>query len=127
MKKISIFTALFLLSASPMAYATSSLSGDWCQNTYNDFNMVMTISENGDIKRTMVGVEAGETGRLQEGFISVGASNITMELSGQPVSVYNVEVKKHWFTQKETLHIDYNDTNNEIYDRCVLNWTDIKK
>lgn len=123
MKKTNAILALFLVLGCQMALASTSISGDWCQNKFDDFNAVMTISENGEIRRAMVGVEAGESGYFETGFVSVGASNITMTLSGQDVSVYDIKVKKNWLTGQETLNIKYNDQDDEIFNRCKLNWS----
>lgn len=123
MKKTNAILSLIMVLGCQLALASPAISGDWCQNKYDDFNAVMTILGNGDVRRAMVGVEAGESGYFESGFISVGASNVTMELSGQAISIYDIKVKKHWLTAQETLNIKYNDQEDEIFNRCQLTWS----
>ncbi len=107
--------------------ANTKIAGDWCQKQFTDFNAVMTISDQGDILRATVGVKDGETFGFERGFISVGASNIEMQLSGQPIAVFDVKLKKaNWLKRRDTLKIQYADGVVEIFKSCTLDWKPIK-
>ncbi len=127
MKKMLILAITILLTMAQGANASSLATGDWCQNTYDDFNDVMTIDQNGNVKRATVGNDAGESFGFVTGTLFVGASNVSMELGGESVSIYNIGVNTHWLTGKKTLHIDYSDRTDEVFEACKIQWSKVQR
>ncbi len=127
MKKMFILTITVLLTMAQAANASSLAIGDWCQNTYDDFNDVMTIDQNGTVKRATVGNEAGESFGFVTGTLFVGASNVSMEMDGEALSIYDIRVNTHWITGKKTLHIDYSDRTDEVFEACKIEWSKVRR
>ena len=126
MKNLTALTFLTLLTASQISFALTDLPGDWCQiasDDSSDSRIVMTILANGDFMRDSTDQESSEKDAYVEGSLNVGASNASMDSAGITVLLHNVEVKTDWLTRKETLHIEYTDKKEEVFNRCEIVWT----
>lgn len=134
MKIKTLITTCFFLSACQVAIGSDNLAGDWCEDNDRDTKVVMTIFDNGDIQRGKTRGLSDEPHKIEKGFLSVGASSVTMSLDGKDISVddifVNTQKRKWWSKSEDTirkLHIFYSDKADETYVGCKVEWKEIKK